>query len=649
MTHDELRDFFYYELNQYFNDPKNFRNPVKNKKYDFKKIKSKLIRLQNKKSPYPDNYITEIKLTIGDFMFMGYKINNDPKYSGITAEYNNSLKIVGKMISRIARLEADQFEDYCTKVNTDIHEVFNVPACKEQYRYQDIVYVIRNFYIPEGIKSKIRELIPKDPKDEYPKARKMKRHFLIHVGLTNTGKTYHSLERLKEAKSGVYLGPLRLLALEVQENLNTSGVPCNLLTGEEEDIVEGAQHVASTVEKLDIGKEYDVAVIDECQLVKDSERGFAWSRAILGVQSPEIHCAVAPEGLDILLKMIKSCNDTYEVIKHERQTKLIYDSSKYLIPKSIQPGDALIVFSRKEALFLGDYLTNEGIPTSVIYGALPYAARKKQLERFTSGKTKVVVSTDAIGMGLNLPIRRIIFVSETKFDGTDVRPLDCCEVKQIAGRAGRIGMYPEGYVLTMGRNGYIKYGLETPTPDVKKAFIGFADSIAEIDGDLIKILKVWRSIATLDSYRKMDISRYIDLDAVLKQLFAITGVTPSKADELKFLNIPFDEKNADVLDTWKKYVIMYLKGKDTIPLPAYRNKKSLFEYETSYKCLDLYYSFCKNFGYVIDADALKAAKEFTTNKINELLLNTLSTNGKKNYLNSKNNGRRNNNRHKKRK
>ena len=54
-------------------------------------------------------------------------------------------------------------------------------------------------------------------------------------------------------------------------------------------IVDGAQHISCTIEKLDLELEYDVAVIDEVQLIQDSVRGSSWTRAILGILSPEIH------------------------------------------------------------------------------------------------------------------------------------------------------------------------------------------------------------------------------------------------------------------------------------------------------------------------------------------------------------------------
>ncbi|PRP83408.1 ATP-dependent RNA helicase SUPV3L1, mitochondrial-like, partial [Planoprotostelium fungivorum] len=85
----------------------------------------------------------------------------------------------------------------------------------------------------------------------YVGARKMKRKFVLHVGPTNSGKTYSALERLATAKTGLYCGPLRLLASEVFEKLNAKGVPCNLVTGQQKIEVQDANHYACTVEMTD--------------------------------------------------------------------------------------------------------------------------------------------------------------------------------------------------------------------------------------------------------------------------------------------------------------------------------------------------------------------------------------------------------------
>jgi hypothetical protein len=58
-----------------------------------------------------------------------------------------------------------------------------------------------------------------------------------------TGKTYAALERLKQASKGMYLGPLRLLAAEVYEQLTMAGIYCNLYTGQERREIPFATHV----------------------------------------------------------------------------------------------------------------------------------------------------------------------------------------------------------------------------------------------------------------------------------------------------------------------------------------------------------------------------------------------------------------------
>jgi ATP-dependent RNA helicase SUPV3L1/SUV3 len=95
---------------------------------------------------------------------------------------------------------------------------------------------------------------------------------------------------------------------------------------------------------------------------------------------------------------------------------------------------------------LRDQIAANGHPVSVIYGALPPEVRRREAERFAHGASHILVATDAIGMGLNLPIRRVLFSTMSKFDGVGDRPLNESEVHQIAGRAGRYGMHDEGFV-----------------------------------------------------------------------------------------------------------------------------------------------------------------------------------------------------------
>ena len=53
-------------------------------------------------------------------------------------------------------------------------------------------------------------------------ARQQRRKVIAHVGPTNSGKTYKALQSFMKAESGVYCGPLRLLAHEVYEKVRTN-------------------------------------------------------------------------------------------------------------------------------------------------------------------------------------------------------------------------------------------------------------------------------------------------------------------------------------------------------------------------------------------------------------------------------------------
>ena len=112
----------------------------------------------------------------------------------------------------------------------------------------------------------------------YPEARAMKRKVIFHAGPTNSGKTYHALKAFLSAPSGIYCGPLKLLAVEVNNKANESGTNCDLVTGEERKYALSdelpSKHVSCTVEMTQVSAETDVAVIDEIQMMRDPQRGW---------------------------------------------------------------------------------------------------------------------------------------------------------------------------------------------------------------------------------------------------------------------------------------------------------------------------------------------------------------------------------------
>ncbi|RYB90606.1 DUF3516 domain-containing protein [Nocardioides glacieisoli] len=64
-----------------------------------------------------------------------------------------------------------------------------------------------------------------------------------------------------------------------------------------------------------------------------------------------------------------------------------------------------------------------------------------------SGLLRVICGTDTLGVGINVPIRTVLFTGLAKFDGTKQRVLRTREFQQIAGRAGRAGYDTAGYVV----------------------------------------------------------------------------------------------------------------------------------------------------------------------------------------------------------
>lgn len=440
------------------------------------------------------------------------------------------------------------------------------------------------------IEKDILDNIPDNYIDLYPEARRIERHFVLHIGPTNSGKTHDALEELKNAPSGIYLAPLRLLACEVKDRLKGAGIPCDLRTGEECEHYEEARHTASTIEMLDTSRYYDVAVIDEGQMINDTQRGGAWTAAVLGVNAGTVHICMAEFARDIIISLIEECSDTYEIINHHRQTRLFFDRSDFSFPENVEDGDALIVFSKRDVLSCAAVLQRKGINCSVVYGALPYDARKSEVARFLNGETRVIAATDAIGMGMNLPIRRVVFLRTMKFDGISTRSLYPEEVQQIAGRAGRYGLYDEGFYTSEFDRGMIRSLCREKIPQIVRAPIGFPRSLIHIEGRLSDIMDRWSRIKNDDElYYKGDISEMLTLCRWMEEY------TDDKELTYSFSTMPFDIKNDNLISIWKSMVKQTIAGGQVYyERPSY-NYNDLQSMESAFRICDLYYCYADRF------------------------------------------------------
>ena len=284
----------------------------------------------------------------------------------------------------------------------------------------------------------------RDFKNLFPMAREMRRKLVLHIGPTNSGKTYEAMKKLEKADTGYYLAPLRLLALEGYETLKSNGVASSLITGEEQILDDDATHISSTIEMLNFEVDVDVCVIDEVQMIDDRDRGWAWANAIIGAPAKEIIMTGSSNSKEAIIALAKYLGEELQIIEFERKNPLTLLET-HTHPKDVEAGTAIIAFSRRDVLKLKQSFSHD-FGVSVVYGNLSPEVRREEARRFRSGETQILVATDAIAMGMNLPIKTILFSKAEKFDGVTSRTLTPSEIHQISGRAGRFGLNEEGFV-----------------------------------------------------------------------------------------------------------------------------------------------------------------------------------------------------------
>ncbi|MBD3790316.1 MAG: helicase [Campylobacterales bacterium] len=377
----------------------------------------------------------------------------------------------------------DEMASLCEKINVkeEVFQEFIIRFVEPQIRSSHnlkfkekikrrILYHFSEYIKPLLAKQKREELLAKtirDFKNLFPLARSLKRKIIFHVGPTNSGKTYAAFEKLLSADTGYYLAPLRLLALEGYENLKNKGVHVSLITGEEEIIDTESTHISSTIEMMNISVDVDVCVIDEIQMIADRDRGWAWANALIGAPAKTVILTGSSDALPAIVELCNYLEEELEIIEFERKNELVMMEHPVSIRK-IEKKTAIVAFSRREVLALKQQLSDR-YHVSVVYGNLSPEVRREEARRFREGESDILVATDAIAMGLNLPIKTILFAKDNKFDGLRRRELHPTEVLQIAGRAGRYGIEEKGYVGALEENTLfnIEQMLYTPLPELQ--------------------------------------------------------------------------------------------------------------------------------------------------------------------------------------
>lgn len=238
---------------------------------------------------------------------------------------------------------------------------------------------------------------------------------------------------------------------------------------------------------------------------------------------------------------------------------------KHTLLKEIEPQTALIAFSRNDVLKLKQKLQKYH-KVSVIYGNLSPEVRRDEARRFREKQSDILIATDAIAMGLNLPIKTVLFTTHTKFDGVCKRPINVNEIVQIAGRAGRYGHHEEGFIGATSKDAlkHLHKEYSKPIRTIKPPFkvkIN-AQQLEGLSGhiktkSLQKILKFFNDNMYFDGpFVASNIGSMITASKILDQKNNL-----KLEDKYMLSQAPITTKSTIILQAYDAYVAAVIKNK----------------------------------------------------------------------------------------
>jgi superfamily II RNA helicase len=236
----------------------------------------------------------------------------------------------------------------------------------------------------------------------------------------------------------------------------------------------------------------DYVVMDEFHYFSDKERGVAWQVPLLTLLRSRFVLMSATLGDVTAFEKLLTEHTGAEVVtvrSVERPVPLAFEYQDKLLQEAVQTlvgqGRApvyIVNFTQRgaaeaaQSLLSVDFCTKEEkkqIAESLVGVSFrsPHGKEMQKLLRHgigihhagllpryrllveklaQRGLLKIICGTDTLGVGVNVPIRTVLFTKLCKYDGEKVRILSVRDFKQIAGRAGRKGFDEQGYVVALG-------------------------------------------------------------------------------------------------------------------------------------------------------------------------------------------------------
>lgn len=301
---------------------------------------------------------------------------------------------------------------------------------------------------------------------------------------------------LAEGRRSFYTCPIKALVNEKFFALCETFGPDNvgMMTGDaavnrEAKIICCTAEVLANLSLRDEAAFIDYVVMDEFHYYADKERGVSWQIPLLSLPRATFLLMSATLGpTDDIERHIEALTGrevatvgglTRPVpLEYEYSERPIHETIAWLIEKDRAPV-YLVNFTQRAAAEMAQALTCVNLCSREQKQALSQAIQGtkfgtpygKDIERFLragigvhhagilpryrrlterlaqKGMLKVICGTDTLGMGINIPLRTVLFAKLCKFDGEKVGIVKVRDFQQIAGRAGRKGFDDVGYVV----------------------------------------------------------------------------------------------------------------------------------------------------------------------------------------------------------
>ena len=325
-------------------------------------------------------------------------------------------------------------------------------------------------------------------------------HVIVNTP-TGSGKSLIALgahvAALTSGRRSYYTAPIKALVSEkffaLCADLGAANV--GMLTGDASInpkapvICATAEIVANMALRQGADAPIDQVVMDEFHFYGDPDRGWAWQVPLLEIPDAQfvLMSATLGDTTHIEEGLARRSDRTVAVVRSAtRPVPLSFEYARTPLHETIegllradQAPLYVVHFTQANAVAQAQALTSAQVTTRAQREAIAEALRdfrfapgfgqtlarlvrhgigvhhggmlpkyRRLVERLTqAGLLRVVVGTDTLGVGVNLPLRTVVFTGLAKYDGTTSRLLSAREFHQIAGRAGRPGYDSTGLVV----------------------------------------------------------------------------------------------------------------------------------------------------------------------------------------------------------